>query len=198
MSTFRTGTLDGIKSVIPAFGVAPVTDAGTAAGTGNVATITAGDAVIKASLKLTNVAVPLVDEAGVVAYGGLKIFDFPAGTILVLGAHADLDLTKSSAGVNANWDGDFGLGTVTASNNGTLSSTEQDILPTTATPQASGGVTTANGQNAAVAFLDGTSTAKDVFLNVLVDDADHDVTGTACNLIFNGTITLHYIILGDY
>jgi hypothetical protein len=29
-----------------------------------------------------------------------------------------------------------------------------------------------------------------VYLNILVDDADHDVTSTACNIIANGTITL--------
>lgn len=146
----------------------------------------------------TDEAIALTDEAGVVAYGGLKIRDMPEGAILFLGAVANLALTKSSAGVNDDWDGDFGIGTVTASNNATLSSTEQDILPTTATPQASSGATTAKGQSTAVAFKDGTSTPVDVYLNFLVDDVDHDVTSTACNLIVNGYIDLTYILLGDY
>jgi len=211
-----SGTIDGQSTYVirEAYGAAQFTwngtewnaiasspasaGAGAAAGTGVVAYEQGSGVVHKTILALTDVAVALTDNAGVVAYGGLKVYDFPQGAILVLGAVADLDLTKSSAGVNADWDGDFGLGTVTASNNNTLSSTEQDILPTTATPQAVAGVTTANGQNTAVAFLDGTATAKDCFLNVLVDDTDHNVAGTACNLIFNGTITLHWVNMGDY
>jgi len=144
--------------------------------------------------------VTLADEAGVVAYGGLKIYDFPAGAILFLGATSDVDLTKSSAGVNDDWDGDFGVGTVTASNNATLATTEQTVIPTTATPQASSGATTANGQSTATenAVVDGTSTALDLYYNLLVDDADHDVTSTACNLILNGTLNVAWINLGDY
>lgn len=171
---------------------------GAVAGTG-VTGVEYGDGVMHQTvITCTNVAVALADEAGVIAYGGIKVYDFPEGVILVLGAIADLDLTKSSAGVNADWDGDFSLGTVTAANDADLTSTEADILPKTATPQAAAGATTANGANVAVAFLDGTTTAKDVFVNLLVDDADHDVTGTACNLILNGTITLTWAKLGDY
>ena len=154
----------------------------------------------KTVLKFTDVAIALVDEAGVVAYKGTKVYDFPAGAISVLGAHADLALTKSSAGVNATWDGDFSLGTVTASNNATLSSTEQNLIPTTPTPQAVAGVTTAKGvATATEAFkvLDGTATAIDAYLNFLVDDADHDVTGTPCNLIVNGEVTIFWYNLGD-
>jgi len=170
---------------------------GAAAGTGVSVKESVFDAFHVTRFTFTNVAVPLADAAGVVAYGGLKIYDFPVGYILVLSGCADLALTKSSAGVNADWDGDIGFGTVTASNNATLSSTEQDIIPTTATPQASSGATTGDCKNTAVAFLDGTSTAADMFLNLLVDDADHDVTGTACNLIVNGTLTLVWVNAGD-
>jgi len=145
-------------------------------------------------------AIALADEAGVVDYGGSKVFEFPAGAILMLGATSDVDLTKSSAGVNADWDGDMGVGTVTASNNATLATTEQNIIPTTATPQASGGATTANAQSTSTEneVIDGTSTNVPVYFNLLVDDADHDVTTTACNLILNGTLTLIWANLGDY
>lgn len=149
-------------------------------------------------LTLTDHTIALTDEASTVAFGGSKIYDFPAGAIMILGSLADLDVTKSSAGVNNDWDGDFGIGSVAASNNATLATTEQNILPTTATPQASSGVTTANGQSTGVAVIDGTSTAVDAYLNVLVDDADHDVTSTPCNLIFNGTIWIYWIAMGDY
>lgn len=173
---------------------------GTVAGTGATAS-EGGNAVLHATtITFVNTPVVLADEAGVVAYGGLKVYDFPAGAIYMLGAILDVDLTKSSAGVNADWDGDIGVGVVTASNNATLSSTEQNIIPTTSTPQAVSGATTGNAQSTSAENIvhDGTGTAKDVYVNILIDDADHDVTGTACNIILNGTLKLYWINLGDY
>jgi len=173
---------------------------GTSPDSAVVATELGLGSIKRTTLTFTNLAVALVDEAGVVAYLGKKIYDFPEGAILLLGATADLAITKSSAGVNDDWDGDFGIGTVTASNNATLATTEQNLIPTTATPQATSGATTAKGVSTsteAAKVLDGTTTPIDAFLNVLIDDADHDVTGTPCNLIFNGTVTLHWVNLGD-
>lgn len=151
-------------------------------------------------LRLKDSVLALTDEAGVVAYTSKKIFDFPEGLISFQGAVIDLVLTKSSAGVNADFDGDIGLGTAQASNNATLSSTEQNLVPTTPTTQAVAGVATAKAKSTATeagALFDGTTTPVDVYLNVLVDDADHDVTGTPCNLIANGTITVLWFSLGD-
>lgn len=150
-------------------------------------------------LTFTDVAFALVDNAGVVAGKGLKVYDMPEGFIKIAGAVANLALTKSSAGVIATWDGDFGVGTVVSNNDATLSATEQNIIPTTATPQAVAGVSSAKGFNAAdIAPLDGHTTAVDIYLNLLVDDTDHDVTGTPANLIVNGTLELNWSLLGDY
>jgi len=173
---------------------------GTVAGTGVSSREYGIGAIRKTVFTFTDAEVTMADEAGVVAYGGLKIYDMPAGAILFFGATADLDVTLTAAGINADWDGDFGIGTVTASNNATLATTEQNILPTTATPQASGSATTANGQSTATenAVIDGTSTAVDVYVNFLVDDADHDITSTPTNLVLNGTVTILWVNLGDY
>ncbi len=157
-------------------------------------------AVHHAIVQLTDAVVPMVDNAGVVAYGSLKLLDLPAGNILFLGAVADLALTKSSAGVNLDWDGDIGLGSAAANNGAALATTEQDYCPTTATPQAVAGATTGDMKSTSTEsckVLDGTATAKDVFLNILVDDTDHDVTTTPCNIIVNGTVKFTYINLGD-
>jgi hypothetical protein len=83
----------------------------------------------------------------VVAYGSQKVFDFPASLIAILGASTDLDVTKSGSGINADFDGDFALGTAAASNNASLTGTEQNVIASTATPQASSGVTTADGES---------------------------------------------------
>lgn len=147
-----------------------------------------------------NTPAPLIDTAATVARCALKIYDFPAGLIGIVGAVSNLALTKSAAGVNADWDGDFALGTVAAAADATLSSTEQNVIPTTPTPQAAAGATTAKGISTATeAFklLDGTDTAIDLYLNLLVDDADQDVTTTPTNLILNGTVTVSWLALGD-
>jgi hypothetical protein len=173
---------------------------GAAAGTGVVATETGFGQFKSTLLTLTNTPVVLADNAGVVAYGGVQVYDFPQGYVYMQSAVSDLAVTKSSAGVNLDWDGDFGLGTVTATNDaGPLAATEQNIIPNTATPQAVTGATTADGVSTASehAIHDGTSAAIDVFANFLVDDADHDVTSTPCNLILNGTIRLNWIFMGD-
>lgn len=170
---------------------------GVAAG-GAVATNTLGG-VMKTELRFSSTAFALVDEPGVIAYVGKKIFDFPAGVINIYGAVANLTILKSSAGVNADFDGDFGVGTTTAGNNAALATTEQDVIPTTATPQAVAGATTAKGKSAAAPVqFDGTTTPIDLYLNFLVDDADHNVAGTPCNLLVSGTLTLLWAPLGDY
>lgn len=197
----QVATLDGGTSGTPnTFSVDPRTSVGVGAvaGTGAVAVENGNGAVHKTTITFTNTPVTLADNAGTVAYGSQKVYDFPDGNIFILGAVADLDLTKSSAGVNADWDGDIGVGTAAADNTNSLSSTEQNIIPTTATPQAVAGATTGNCRSTAAVVADGTGTAADAFLNILVDDADHDVTGTACNIIVNGTLTLVWANLGDY
>lgn len=176
----------------------PVVGAGAKNGTGITVEEFGGVVARRSKFTFVNHAIALTDEAGVVAYAGQKIYDMPAGVINILGATANLALTKSSAGVNLDWDGDFGLGSVTASNNATLATTEQNIIPTTATPQAVAGATTAKGGATSSLILDGSTTAVDIFLNFLVDDTDHNVSGTACNLIVNGELNLYWINLGDF
>ena len=150
-------------------------------------------------LNFTNVAFALTDNAGVVAYSGKKVYDFPAGLTLVHGAVLDIVVTKSSAGVDLDWAGFVGVGTVTASNNATLSSTEQDIIPTTATTAAAGSSTMKANNAAAIApIVAGLGTDNDLFVNFLVDDGDQDVTSTPCNLIVNGTLVVTWVNLGNH
>lgn len=141
-------------------------------------------------LTLSALAVAMADTAGIVAFGSKKLLDFPAGYIGIESVVANLAVTKSSAGVIATFDGDFSLGTVAAAGDATLTATEADIMASVATPQAVAGVTTARGSKLTATDLDGTVTPVDLYLNVLVDDTDHDVTTTPCNLLFTGTITV--------
>jgi hypothetical protein len=150
-------------------------------------------------LNFANVAFAMQDQPGVVAYRGLKVYDFPEGSIKIFGATANLVLTKSSTGIIATWAGLFSMGSVVASNNATLTATEADVIPSTITPAAVAGVSSAKGRNAAdIVPFDGTATALDLYLNFLVNDSDHDVTTTPANIIVNGSIHLHWVNLGDY
>lgn len=146
-------------------------------------------------LTLANVTFALTDEAGVVAYGSVKIADLPVTTgYWLVGASADLTITKSSAGVNDDWDSDIAIGTAAASNNATLTATEANILASTAVPQASSGTTRIAAYSAKSIFTASSvpvQTAQSIYINFVVDDADHNVTGTACNIILNGTVALN-------
>jgi hypothetical protein len=180
-----------IDAVLAATGLADDSNPiGGAAGTGVSAK--AAPAVVQQIVTFVNAVVPLVDNPGVGASGSFNFFTFAAGQINIIGAVANLALTKSSTGVNATWNGDFGVGTVAADNSATLTATEQDVIASTSTPAAVAGATTAKGKLATADLVDGSVTPVELFLNLLVDDADQDVTTTPCNLIVNGTITLTY------
>jgi hypothetical protein len=142
----------------------------------------------------------LTDEAGQVAWIGQKVYDFPDGAIMFVGATVDITTTLSAAGVDSTWAGDIGLGTATAAADAALTSTEDDLLPTTATAAATASVGAFTGQSTSAENIvfDGTTTAKDMYWNVLVDDGNQDVTSTPTDMIFNGTITFTWINLGDY
>lgn len=161
----------------------------------------AGDEVLhRTTLTLTSTPVTMVDEPGVIAFGSVKIYDFPKGAIQILGAVVDLNVTKSGNGINADFDGDCALGTTVATNaNNALAGTEADILASFATNQAVNGVAAVEGQGCSLvaASLNGTATAKDMYLNFLIDDADHNIGTTAASLLASGTITIHWINLGD-
>lgn len=150
-------------------------------------------------LSFSNMPISMVDEAGVVAYGSQKIVDMPEGAIVVLGAVANLTFTEAATGINADFDGDFGIGTTAAGNNNALATTEQDIIQTTATVQAVSSVAVAKAvRTGAPAAFDGTVTPVDLYLNLLIDDADQNIGAGPAIVNVNGTVTLHYLYQGNH
>lgn len=134
-------------------------------------------------------------------YQGTKLFTFPEGRVHVLGVTAKLTQTTTSAvasTLNASSTGAVALGTVTASNV-SLTSTMVDLAPSTAFTSSA----TINVAGTAVGFalaasaqFDGTTTAKEMYLNsafATTTDVDADATMT-----WSGTITLTWHFLGDY
>lgn len=145
----------------------------------------------------TAVAIPMLDAAGVIAYKGTKLFTFPKGVMKILGASIQGVTGKTSTGINATFRLTFGVGTVTAANDATLSGTEQNIIPSTTMAAAAAGVGAIQGANAAdIAPLEGSTTAAEIWLNTLINDADHDVTTTPASLTISGQMVLAYVDLG--
>lgn len=150
------------------------------------------------TLTLNNVPQAVVDGT---EYQGTKIYDFPEGRILVLGVTATLQQKTTSAlatTLNASSTGAISLGTAAATNVA-LTGTMVDLLPTTAfTSSATVNVagTAVKTALAASAQFDGTTTAKDVFLNTAFATTT-DVDGNATQTI-SGTVVISWLFLGDY
>lgn len=180
----------------------------TTAGVGakNGATVTVaeyGDGVIHKTV-LTCTATPLTfgDEGGQGQYGGVKVYDFPAGLILTLGAVVAGNITLTAPAIN-NWDGDVGLGVEAPTDHQDVANKTGIIMPKCDVSAGdSDKIGVVDGVSVATAltesgarWLDGTATAKDLYLNFLVDDNvahDNTITGT-----FTGTITIVWMNIGD-
>jgi len=184
--------------------IIPLTTVGV--GGKNGATLVAvenGDGVIhKTTLTCTATPITITDDAGVAQYGGVKVYDFPLGHMCLLGCVVSGILTAGVTGtIIDNWDGDVALGTVTATTGATLTGTEADIMQSVA---VSAGASDKDGVVSAVTVAtaltesgarwhNGTVTAKDMFLNFVIDDG---VTHTAGTAAFTGTVEFIWMNLG--
>jgi hypothetical protein len=170
-------------------------NSGAVAGSNTTVKEYGAEGLHKTVITFTARAVTCTDEAGVVLHCGTKVYDLPDGVIVFHGASFDGTVT-GSGNLSATADGDIGVGTVTASNNATLSSTEQTIIPTTPIAQLVGSTGPADAASTAATpvLAEGWSSADvDVYLNVLWDDADHDGGGFA----ITGTLVILWSNLNE-
>jgi len=148
-------------------------------------------------LTLTDVAQAVTNGT---EYQGTKLFDFPAGNILVLGCVASIAQKTTSAlasTLNAGSTGALSIGSAAASST-TLNGTMANFLTSTAfTSSATINVagTVVGGVLAAPLNLDGTTTAADMYINTAYATTT-DVDGNATQTL-TGTITLTWLNLGD-
>lgn len=148
-----------------------------------------------ARITLTAESVTVVDAGANGAHAGHQLLTFPEGQILILAAKTDLAILAGAGGIADDAAIVAALGTVATTNaNDALTTTEADIIASTAaTLTAAAGNFDAATIAAGIA-LDGTAAAKDVFLNFAIpaDDASADDT-----LAVTGTIDLFWLLLGD-
>jgi len=165
------------------------------AGTKNGATVTvveSGDGVVHKSV-LTCAATPIsVVGASGVGFGGVKIYTFPEGRILVLGVTASLEVDVLASNLEAADGGDYGIGTAIVGDADLGDATDIDLCPSTSIDPIG---TAVGAALVASAHFDGTGTAKTVNLNLLIDDGD--IGGTEA-VGMTGTVTLSWVNLGDY
>jgi hypothetical protein len=166
----------------------------------------------KTVLIMTATPMVLNGSAGNVLYGGVgtstivPLYTFPKGNIKLLGAEIQsfntAKLTCSSAG-SATFSSISSLGTVTAANDATLTSTEANILDSTANGAAATNIATVHnvallsslpfaGMTPAV---DGTTTPIPVYFNVVISTDAANAAGTCT---FTGTVTLTWTNLSYY
>lgn len=178
-----------------------MTDALNGAGSAGAAAsvsvdVSEGPGVLKTVLTLDKVVVTMTDATTAGSHGSLKLYDFPACNLLFLGGSCDLTLTAGAGGITDTAAVVAAVGTTTvATDNATLATTEADLIPSTASTLTAGaGTTKGKTVTAGVAVFDGTSTAKDAWLNFAVPDAGSTANDT---LTVSGTVTLVWSNLGD-
>jgi hypothetical protein len=147
---------------------------------------------------VSELSVTMTDADTNGCHGSQKIYDFPAGVIQVLGCTTNLTIARVGSAIDADAAVVGSVGTATVgTDNATLTTTEADICPSTAATLTTGEGTMAGVSSAATmaaGVWDGTSTAKDAYLNFAVpgDDASGDDA-----LTVSGTITLTWVNHGD-
>lgn len=140
-------------------------------------------------------SVAFVDATTAGSHGGHQLLTFPEGQILILAAKTDLAVLAGAGGIADDAAIVAALGTIVVTTaNDALTSTEADIIASTAVTLTAGAGNFDAATIAAGIALDGTATAKDVWLNFAVPDADSSADDT---LAVTGTIDLFWLLLGD-
>ena len=158
--------------------------------------------LVKTKLVCSATPITLTDDAGVAQYGGVQLYNFPEGMLCTMGGVVDGALTGGVTGtIIDTYTGVVALGTATATTGATLTGTEADILQSTALTQAVAKVAVCDAISIATAlteagsrWFDGSTTAKDLFLNFAIAD---DVSHTSGTAAFTGTVEFVWMILGD-
>lgn len=171
----------------------PTSSAGTASGTGNVATET-GTIVHKTVLTLTAVSVTTADHTTSGGSGSLLIYTFPEGVVKIEGCVANLTTSEASANITNTAALVHSLGSAAEGGDASLTSTEADIIASTAGTLSSSAGTFA-GYNATSVAFDGHATAATIYLNVAMPDAASSGAGAVA---YTGTITCVWHHLGDF
>lgn len=170
--------------------VTPVHAAGTAAGSGITAS-ESGDAVNVTTITLASKAVTMTDATTNGCHGSTLLYTFAAEGVSILKAESNLTFTAGSGGIADGAALVYGVGSATiGTNNATITSTEGDVIPSTAATLTSGTVSNVKGCVSAPLTLNGQASAKSMYLNLAVPDADSSGNDT---ITVSGTVTIKWV-----
>ena len=129
--------------------------------------------------------------------GGIKIYDFPQGQVLILGTLVDATITLDT---NVTAPYVMSVGTVVGvDSEATLTTTEANFVASTAVTNGAAqdfhGVSAATSVGLTGEPYNGTSTALPLFVNAAI--AAGSITGGATLAATGGTVTVWWIYLGD-
>ena len=168
--------------------------AGTANASGNV-TAAETDGVVTKTVLTLNSPIPMTDNGAAGCHGSQKVYDFPEAAITILSVVPDLTLTFGESGnVSPTASVNVAAGTeAAADDNEALTSAEADLSAVDAV-SLTANVGSYGSILAAPVTFDGTATAKDAFLNIVVAAADASGDET-CTV--TGTLTITWVNGGD-
>lgn len=150
--------------------------------------------IVKTTLSFSNMVVNMTDAGVAGCHGSQKLFDFPQGNILILGATTDVQVLAGAGGIVDTAALVAAVGSVqVGTGDATLTTTEANIVPSIAATLATG-AGNADGESTVAVTLDGTATPAAAHLNFAVPDAGSTANDT---LTVNGTVTLTWVNLGD-
>lgn len=131
-------------------------------------------------------------------YGGVKVYDFDEGRVIVYGAVFDCSVVIDTDFVAAGSGLDMACGTSVAgvtTGVTAFTSVQADIIPNVNVDPFTNTTTRFSTALAASAQFDGTTTAKDIYVNLLVDSGDIATNVTA---YVTGDLWITYSPLGDF
>lgn len=149
-------------------------------------------AIRRTTFTLTALPIPIVDHTVAGSHGGVQLYTFPRGLTQIFGGKTSLTLTGDGTSIAANAAFVSSVGTVVvAIDNATLTTTEADIVPSTACTLSSSAGTASGITATAPGLFDGSSTAKAAFLNFACPDAGTSADGV---LTVSGTVTIAWMV----
>lgn len=124
---------------------------------------------------------------------GIKIYDFPAGDILILGATVNAAVTSTNAeGGGATFP--MALGSTVGQDDATLTGTEADIIPSTVIDGGTGEDWFAS-LAASILLQNAGGSDLDLYVNVAITNA---VSQGAVTIAVTGNAVITWVNLGDY
>ena len=188
------GDIDTDGGIVAVGAITGVSDGN---GTGVVTTATATSSDVgncrQTTIVVDDLAVPISYGGPTTNHvGGAKIYVFPQGRILVHGVTVANFKMATNTVITAAEGGDYSCGTTIGASTG-LVTTAVDLCPKTSIDPWTNIVSAALASSAQ---FDGTSTAKDFYVNLEVDTADISAPTTA--IVDSATIKITWTQLGDY